>query len=175
MISLPCRIALSFAAMPSFDIVSEVDWQEVSNAIDQANREIGNRFDFKGSDARVERNESQLTVFADNEFQVEQAAGVLYAKMAKRGIDIAALESSEPEASGGGKARQNIFVRSGIDQDLARRLVKMIKSAKLKVQAAVQGQQVRVTGKKRDDLQAVISLLKSAEVGLPLQFVNFRD
>jgi len=161
--------------MPSFDIVSEVDWHEVDNAIDQANREIGNRYDFKGTDARVERAESVVTVHAANEFQVNQAADILNNKLAKRGIALGALESGEPEITSGGRARVLITVRSGIDQDLGRRLVKMIKGSKLKVQAAIQGDQVRVSGKKRDDLQAAIALIKEAEIGQPLQYINFRD
>ena len=161
--------------MPSFDIVSEVDWHEVDNAVDQANREIGNRYDFKGTDARVERNEAVLTVHAGNEFQVGQASDILHNKLAKRGIALGALESAEPETTSGGRARQLIRLRSGIDQDLARRIVKMIKGARLKVQAAVQGQQVRVSGKKRDDLQAVITMLRESDVEQPLQYVNFRD
>jgi len=161
--------------MPSFDIVSELDWHEVDNAVDQANREITNRYDFKGSGARVERQEALLTVYADNEFQVRQAADILQAKLAKRGIDLGALDPAEPEDSGGGKAQQKINLRAGIDQDLGRRIVKLIKGAKLKVQASIQGDQVRVTGKKRDDLQAAIALLRESDIDLPLQFNNFRD
>lgn len=160
--------------MPSFDIVSEIDWHEVDNAVDQANREITNRYDFKGTGARVERQEALLTVHADNDFQVRQAADILQGKLAKRGIDLAALDAAEPEERGG-KALQKITLRAGIDQDMGRRLVKLIKGAKLKVQASIQGDQVRVTGKKRDDLQAAIALLKESDIGLPLQFTNFRD
>lgn len=160
--------------MPSFDIVSEVDWHEVDNAVDQANREIGNRYDFKGTGARVERADAVLTVHADNEFQVTQAADILHNKLAKRGVELGALESAEPEESGG-KARQVITVRSGIGQDLARRIVKLIKGSKIKVQASIQGEQVRVSGKKRDDLQAAISMLKESDFDLPLQFTNFRE
>lgn len=161
--------------MPSFDIVSEVDWHEVDNAVDQANREIGNRYDFKGTDARVERSEATLTVYADNEFQVGQATDILQSKMAKRSIALGALKISEPETTSGGKAKQVITVRSGIEQDLARSMIKSIKGSKLKVQTSIQGSQVRVSGKKRDDLQAVIAMLKDSEIDLPLQFVNFRD
>lgn len=161
--------------MPSFDIVSEVDWHEVDNAIDQANREIGNRYDFKGTDARVERAESVVTVHADNEFQVGQAAEILHNKLAKRGVALGALDSAEPETTAGGRARQVITVRSGIEQELARRIVKMVKGARLKVQASIQGEQVRVTGKKRDDLQEVIALLKDTDIEQPLQYINFRD
>jgi len=161
--------------MPSFDVVSEVDWHEVDNAVDQANREIANRYDFKGSDARVERQEALLTVYADNEFQVRQAAEILQTRLAKRDVDLAALDVGEPEATGGGKARQRITVRSGIDQALGRRIVKLMKGAKLKVQASIQGDQVRVSGKKRDDLQAAIAMLKDSDIELPIQFTNFRD
>lgn len=161
--------------MPSFDIVSEVDWHEVDNAVDQANREIGTRYDFKGSDARVERAEAVVTVHADNEFQVTQASEILHNKLAKRGIALGALESAEPETTSRGRARQVITVRSGIEQDLARRMIKMIKGARLKVQTSIQGEQVRVSGKKRDDLQAVIAMLKESDIELPLQYTNFRD
>lgn len=161
--------------MPSFDVVSEVDWQEVHNAVDQANREINNRYDFKGSDARVEQSDGQLVVIADDDFKVGQAREILLNKMSKRGVDIAALELAEVVDSGGGSARQDVKVRHGIDKELAKRLVKLIKGAKLKVQASIQGEQVRVSGKKRDDLQSVISLLKEQKLDLPLQYVNFRD
>jgi hypothetical protein len=161
--------------MPSFDIVSEVDWHEVDNAVDQANREISNRYDFKGTDSRIERNESVLTVFAENEFQVGQAADILHGKLAKRNIDLGALDSAEPEATASGRAKQLVTVRSGIEPGLARRIVKLVKEVKLKVQGSIQGDRVRVTGKKRDDLQAVITMVKDAEIDLPLQFINFRD
>jgi len=161
--------------MPSFDVVSQVDWHELSNAVDQVNREVTNRFDFKGTDARVERNESQLTIYADDEFKVQQIADILDMRLAKRGIDVTCLESGEIVERGAGKATQKITVRHGIGSELAKSLVKRIKKDKLKVQAAVQGEQLRVSGKKRDDLQAVIALLKKEDVGLPLQYVNFRD
>ena len=161
--------------MPSFDVVSEVEWQEVRNAVDQANREIGTRYDFKGTDARVEQNEAKLVVHADEEFQVDQALEILRNKLAKRKVDLDCLQLGEVEAAASGKARQEIQVRDGIDQDMGRQLVKSIKASKLKVQASIQGNQVRVSGKKRDDLQAVISLLREQKVELPLQFVNFRD
>ncbi|WJW75996.1 YajQ family cyclic di-GMP-binding protein [Thiohalobacter sp. IOR34] len=160
--------------MPSFDVVSEVDLHEVTNAVDQANREIGNRYDFKGSDARVELNDTAITLDGESEFQLEQMKDILYNKLAKRGVDIAALEAGKLESSGN-RTRQTLTVRQGIDKDTARKIVKHIKDAKLKVQASIQGDQVRVSGKKRDDLQQVIALLKQAELGLPLQFVNFRD
>ncbi len=161
--------------MPSFDIVSEVDWQEVKNAVNQSNKEITNRFDFKGSDAKIEESDPALTLTGDDEFKVGQMLEILQLKLAKRSVDLESLDRSEVKESGGGKATQVITVRQGVDTDLARKIVKLIKSKKLKVQAAIQGDQVRVTGKKRDDLQQVISMLKAENLGLPLQFSNFRD
>lgn len=160
--------------MPSFDIVSEVDNHELQNAIDQVNREIGNRFDFKGADAKVEQKESVLTLSAQSDFQVQQIRPMLYAKLAKRGIDVQCLDESNIEQSGM-RAHQSITVREGLDKESAKKVVKLIKDSKLKVQAAVQGEQVRVTGKKRDDLQQTMQMLRGAELGLPLQFNNFRD
>ena len=160
--------------MPSFDIVSEVDLHEVTNAVDQTNREVSTRFDFKGSDARVEHSEATLTLYADNEFQVRQVLDILYQKLAKRGIDITALSEGKLVTSGN-KASLDITVRQGIDQDTARKLVKMIKQTKFKVQASIKGDKVRVSGKKRDDLQNIISELKDAGLELPLQYINFRD
>ena len=160
--------------MPSFDTVSEVDLQEVTNAVDQANREIGTRYDFKGSDARVEQSAEVLTVFGDSEFQLQQVKDILHTKLAKRGIDLRSLEAGKLEVTLS-KTRQTLTVRQGISQDIARRIVKLVKDAKLKVQVSIQGDKVRVAGKKRDDLQAVISLLRAAPLDLPLQFINFRD
>lgn len=160
--------------MPSFDIVSEVDLQEVTNAVDQTNREVGNRFDFKGSNARVEQKESVLTVHGENAFQIRQILDIMYKRMAKRGIDIAALSEDEVQTSGN-KASQVISVQQGINQDAARTLVKKIKASKLKLQSSIQGDKVRVTGKKRDDLQSIISQLDSYDLQLPLQTINFRD
>jgi uncharacterized protein YajQ (UPF0234 family) len=160
--------------MPSFDIVSEVDLHEVSNAVDQTNREVGTRFDFKGSDAGAVQNKENLTLRGENEFQVRQVLDILHIKMAKRGIDIAALKE-EPVQTSGNRASMAITVRQGIDQDTARILVKKIKEARIKVQASIQGDKVRVTGKKRDDLQNIISELRDSTCDLPLQFVNFRD
>ena len=160
--------------MPSFDVVSEVDLHEITNAVDQTNREVSNRFDFKGSSARVEQNEHLITVHADSEFQIRQVIDILHKKMAKRGIDIAALSEGEVIVSGK-QARLEITVRHGIDQDTARRLVKLIKATKVKVQASIQGDKVRVSGKKRDDLQSIISNLKDSSTELPLQYINFRD
>lgn len=160
--------------MPSFDVVSEVDMHEVTNAVDQANREVGTRFDFRGTNARYERVESVVSMTAEAEFQLQQMLDILHTKLTRRGVDIACLDVSKVEVSGA-QARQSVTIRQGIDTDLARSLVKLVKGTKLKVQAAIQGEQVRVTGKKRDDLQQVISTLRSAEVDLPLQFKNFRD
>jgi uncharacterized protein YajQ (UPF0234 family) len=161
--------------MPSFDIVSEVDWNEIRNALNMANKEISNRYDFKGSDARIEEADPMLTLHADDTFKVGQVLDVLLLKLSKRGVDVTALDRSEPKSSPTGKAVQEIRVQQGIDTDRARRIVKMIKGEKFKVQAAIQGQQVRVTGKKRDDLQQVIAFLREQDLGLPLQFTNFRD
>ena len=160
--------------MPSFDVVSEVDLHEVTNAVDQTNREVGNRFDFKGSDARVEQNEAALTLYADNEFQIRQVLDILYTRMSKRGIDVAALSSGQVQTSGT-KASLAVTVQQGIDQDAARKLVKKIKETKIKVQASIQGDKVRVTGKKRDDLQSIISQLDNFGLKQPLQAENFRD
>jgi uncharacterized protein YajQ (UPF0234 family) len=160
--------------MPSFDIVSEVDHHELSNAVDQANREIGTRYDFKGSDARIEQSENQLTLGCESEFQIKQMTPILKEKMSKRGIDVSCLEFADIVEMNK-RARQQVLVREGLDKDLARKVVKIIKDSKLKVQAAIQGEQVRVNGKKRDDLQQVMQLLKDANLGIPLQFNNFRD
>ena len=160
--------------MPSFDIVSEVDHHELSNAIDQANREIGTRYDFKGSDARIEQSQNQLTLTTESEFQIKQMTPILQQKMSKRGIDVSCLEFSDIVEMNK-RARQQVLVREGLDKDLARKIDKLIKDSKLKVQAAIQGEQVRVNGKKRDDLQQVMQLLKAASLGIPLQFNNFRD
>ena len=160
--------------MPSFDIVSEVNLHEITDAVDQTNREVGNRFDFKGTDARVEQKEALITVHGENEFQIRQVLGILHNRMAKRGIDIASLSKGDVQSSGG-KATMLINVIQGIDQDSARKLIKKIKGSKLKVQGSIQGEKVRVTGKKRDDLQGVISQLDSYGLDQPLQAVNFRD
>lgn len=161
--------------MPSFDIVSEIDNHELTNAVDQANREIGNRFDFRGTDAKVEQSDKVLIMHADSDFQLDQVQDILRLKLVKRKIEVNCLEVKE--SVGNGKMRkQDIIVREGIDSDLSRKIVKMIKSSKSKVQAAVQGESVRVTGKKRDDLQGVMSLLRdNDDIDMPLQFNNFRD
>ncbi len=160
--------------MPSFDTVSEVDHHELVNAIDQVNREIGTRYDFKGSNAQVELAGNQLTLEAESAFQIKQISPILNEKMSKRGIDLACLEYAEVVEMNK-RARQIVQIKEGLDKDIARKVVKLIKDSKLKVQAAIQGEQVRVTGKKRDDLQQVMQLLKEANLGLPLQFNNFRD
>ncbi len=160
--------------MPSFDVVSEVDLQEVRNAVDQANREVSTRFDFKGVDARFELNRAEVLLRAQEAFQLDQMVDILRQKLAKRKVDLACMELGRQETALNA-ARQPVTIRQGIDADTAKRMVKAIKGGKLKVQAQVQGEQVRVTGKKRDDLQQAIALLKGEDYGLPLQFVNFRD
>ncbi len=160
--------------MPSFDVVSEVDEHELSNAVDQASREIGNRFDFKGVTATFELKDSVITLTSDSAFQLKQMLDVLHHKLAARKIDIGSLEASEPVTSLS-KATQLVTVKQGIETAIAKKIVKMIKDKKLKVQAAIQGEKLRVTGKKRDDLQAVMAFLRESDIKLPLQFDNFRD
>ena len=160
--------------MPSFDVVSEVEMHELTNAVDQANREVGTRFDFRGSDVSFEQKGNELTLIADGPFQLKQMMDILRNKMVKRKIDTGCLDIGEPQTSNM-KSRQTVTVREGLDKETAKKIVKAIKDAKLKVQAAIQGEQVRVTGKKRDDLQAVMAMLKDKDFGLPLQFTNFRD
>jgi len=161
--------------MPSFDVVSEVDMQEVRNGLDQALREIDTRFDFKNSDTQVTLEDGQLTLVSEDEFKTGQAREILYLRLAKRGIDLAALEAGTVEKASSGRCRQVIKIRQGIDADWARKIVRIVKDSKIKVQAAVQGTQVRISGKKRDELQQVIALLRKQVEGLPLQFINFRD
>lgn len=160
--------------MPSFDVVSELDKHQVSNAVDQSNRVVGNRFDFKGIDARFERKDSVVEVIAEAEFQVRQMIDMLTSELVNRKVDIKCMEVGDIVESGK-TARCAVTLKEGIDSDNARKIVKMIKNEKLKVQAAVQGEQVRVTGKKRDDLQQVIAFLRQSELDLPLQYQNFRD
>ncbi|MDJ0653195.1 MAG: YajQ family cyclic di-GMP-binding protein [Xanthomonadales bacterium] len=160
--------------MPSFDVVSEVDHHELTNSVDQANREVSTRFDFKGSGARFDLTEQVITLHAQADFQLKQMLDILYQKLSKRGIDVAALDVGEPTIMAK-TATQPVTVREGIDSAMARQMVKRLKESKLKIQSQVQGEQVRVTGKKRDDLQSAIALLKEADLGLPLQFKNFRD
>jgi len=161
--------------MPSFDIVSEVNQVELKNAIDQTNKEITNRFDFKGSDARVELVDKALTVFADDDFKIAQVYDVLIGKMTKRNVDVRALQRAKSEKIGGDKMKQVITVKVGVDQELGKRIQRMVKDSKLKVQASIQGDVVRISGAKRDDLQQVITMMKKNVTDHPLQFANFRD
>jgi len=160
--------------MPSFDVVSEVDMHEVTNAVDQANREVTTRFDFKGSNAKFERNEAQVALSSQTDFQLKQMLDILQDRLARRGVDIACLEIGQPEVALN-HARQSVTIKQGLDAPLAKQIVRRIKDAKLKVQAVIQGDKVRVTGKKRDDLQTAIALLREEKLELPLQFINFRD
>ena len=160
--------------MPSFDIVSEVDMQELSNAIDQANREIGNRYDFKGTDAKVTEKDSVVTMEAQVKFQIGQMYEIVGQRMAKRGIDLDCIEKGKLNESNN-RATQDLIIKQGINADIAKKITKSIKEKKLKVQAQIQGEKVRVTGKKRDDLQSVMQFLREQSFGVPLQFDNFRD
>ena len=160
--------------MPSFDIVSEVDKHILSNAVDQANRVVANRFDFKGVDARFERTDFLVTLWAEVDFQVDQMLDMLKSALHKNKIDIARLDIADHQASGK-QVKQLVTVRTGLESVLCKKIVKMIKDTKLKVQSQIQGDQVRVAGKKRDDLQQVMSVLREADIGMPLQFINFRD
>jgi len=160
--------------MPSFDVVSEVDLHELTNAVDQTNREVANRFDLKGTNAKVEQNERELTVVAEADFHIGQVLDILQGKITKRGIDIDCLDIGEIETSINA-SRQKVIARHGIDKDNARKIVKLVKESKRKLQAQIQQDQVRVTGKKRDDLQAAMSDIKGAKLGLPFQYTNFRD
>ena len=161
--------------MPSFDIVSQVNQQEVKNAVEQANKEIANRYDFKGSDARIELKDLDLTVFADDDFKLGQVMDVLRARLAKRSVDPRYLDPGSVEKISGDKVKQPVKVKSGIEQEKAKSIVKLIKDNKLKVAGSIQGDAVRVSGAKKDDLQAAIQLVRSAVTDLPLQFINFRD
>jgi uncharacterized protein YajQ (UPF0234 family) len=161
--------------MPSFDIVSQVNQQEVKNAVEQTNKEIANRYDFKGSDARVEQTELDLTVYADDDFKLGQVMDVLRARLAKRNVDVRCLEPGTVEKISGDKVKQPVKVKVGIAQERAKSLVKLIKDSKLKVAGSIQGDAVRVSGAKKDDLQAAIQLVKKSVTDLPIQFINFRD
>ena len=162
--------------MPSFDAVLEPNLVEVRNAVDQAAKEIGTRFDFKGTSARVELNDKEITLYADSDFQLEQVADVLLAKLSKRNVDARFLDrDAKIEKIGGDKVRQLVVVKSGIDGETARKLQTLVKQSKLKVQAAIQGDTVRVTGTKRDDLQGAIALIRKDVADAPLSFTNFRD
>ncbi len=160
--------------MPSFDIVSKVDTQEVRNAVNQASQELGRRFDFKGANAKFELDNDQVTMRAPNEFQLKQMFDILTGRLAVRKVDIRCLYVDPPQVNVG-EAWQLVTVRQGINADLAKKIVKLIKDEKFKVQVAIQGEQVRVSGKKRDDLQQVIRILKDAKLDMPLQFDNYRD
>ena len=161
--------------MPSFDILSEVDQVELRNAVDQANKEITNRFDFKGSDARVETGDKLLTLFADDDFKLAQVYDILTLKLGKRGIDVRCLEKEKADKVSGNKVKQEIKVKVGVEGELAKKIVKLLKDSKLKVQASIQGDVVRVSGPKRDLLQEAIALAKKSITDFPLQFGNFRE
>ena len=161
--------------MPSFDIVSEVNQVEVGNAIAQTNKEVSTRFDFKGSDARVEYADKVLTIYADDEFKLSQVTDILTGKFTKRGVDIRALDFGEVQKVGGNKVKQPVTVRVGIDAERAKKIVKLVKDSKLKVQASIQGDAVRVSGAKRDTLQEAIALVRKSVTDFPMQFNNFRD
>ena len=161
--------------MPSFDIVSEVDKQEIRNAVDQLNKEVSTRFDFKGSDARAEQTDYELYLYADDEFKLGQVMDILMTKFTKREIDVRCLGKGQTEKISGNKVKQKVTVKTGVESDLAKKIIKLVKDSKLKVQASIQGEVVRVTGAKRDILQEAIQLVKGSITELPLQFRNFRD
>jgi uncharacterized protein YajQ (UPF0234 family) len=161
--------------MPSFDVVSEADMIEVKNAVEQSNKEITTRFDFKGSSAKVEQKENELTAFADSDFQLSQVRDVLTNKLAKRKVDVRFLDNGKIEKIGGDKVKQVIKIKNGIETDDAKKIVRVIKDSKMKVQASIQGEAVRITGAKRDDLQAAMALLRKDVPEMPLEFNNFRD
>ena len=161
--------------MPSFDVVSEADMIEVKNAVEQAIKEISTRFDFKGSDARVEHKENELTAFADSDFQLSQVRDVLTNKLTKRKVDVRFLDEGDIKKIGGDKVKQIIKIKNGIETDDAKKIVRVIKDSKMKVQASIQGEAVRVTGAKRDDLQAAMAMLRKDVPDMPLEFNNFRD
>jgi uncharacterized protein YajQ (UPF0234 family) len=161
--------------MPSFDIVSQVNQQEVKNAVEQTNKEISTRFDFKGSDARVEQKELELTVYADDEFKLGQVMDVLRGRLSKRNVDVRSLELGTIEKISGDKVTRPVLVKVGVPQEKGRQIQKLVKDAKLKVAASIQGDAVRVSGAKKDDLQAAIQLVRKSVADLPLQFINFRD
>src|SRR3954453_9233151 len=161
--------------MPSFDIVSQVNQQEIKKALDQANKEIANRFDFKGSDARIEEGENLLTVYADDEFKLGQVTDVLRGRLAKRNVDVRCLELGTIEKIPGDKVKRPITVKVGVSQDKAKQIQKLIKDSKIKVNASIQGDAVRISGAKKDDLQAAIQLVRANVADVPLQYINFRD
>jgi hypothetical protein len=161
--------------MPSFDITSEVNKVELRNAVDQSNKEISTRFDFKGSDARIELAELDLVIHADDDFKLKQVMDILTAKLAKRNVDVRALDPQDVEKVSGNKVKQTVKVRNGIESDKAKSIVKLVKESKLKVQSSIQGEAVRVTGAKKDDLQAAIQLVRKSITDIPIQVGNFRD
>ena len=161
--------------MPSFDIVSEVDKQEIKNATDQVNKEVSTRFDFKGSDARVEQEDYKLTIYADDAFKIGQILDILMSKATKRGVDVRCMDKGETEKITGNKVKQSITIKIGVETDLAKKIVRIVKDSKLKVQASIQGNTVRISGAKRDLLQETITLIKKSITEFPLQFQNFRD
>ncbi|MBS0327029.1 MAG: YajQ family cyclic di-GMP-binding protein [Proteobacteria bacterium] len=161
--------------MPSFDIVSEVNQVEVRNAVDQTNKEVSTRFDFKGSDSRVEIADKTLTLYADDDFKLKQVTDILTAKLAKRQVDVRSLKYADPEKISGNKVKQAVTVRTGVEQELAKKIVRILKDAKLKVQGSIQGDAVRVSGAKKDELQAAIAQVRKLITDFPLQFQNFRD
>ena len=161
--------------MPSFDIVSRTEIPEVDNAVNGAMREIGTRFDFKGSKCSVERKDQELTILADDEMKLKQVQEILRGHLAKRKVDAGSFDFQKPEKAFGDSLRQTVAIKQGIERDLAQQIVKLVKGSKTKVQVAIQGDELRVSGKKRDDLQAVIALVKDSKITQPLQYVNFRD
>jgi cyclic-di-GMP-binding protein len=161
--------------MPSFDIVSEVDLQEVRNAVDQVNKEVKTRFDFKGSDARVEQSDYTLNIFADDDFKLGQVLDILRTKLTKREVDVRCLEMEHIEKISGNKVKQQVIVKTGLEKELAKKVIKLIKDSKFKVQASIQGDLVRVSGAKRDVLQETVQLIKKSVVDFPLQYQNLRD
>src|SRR5215831_10137776 len=161
--------------MPSFDIVSQVNQVELRNALDQANKEISNRFDFKGSDARIEHADKLLTIYADDDFKLKQVTDVLLGKLTKRGVDVRSLDFGSVEKISGDKVKQPVTLRVGVEQELAKKIVRLIKDSRMKLQASIQGDAVRVAGAKKDELQAAIALVKKSVTDFPLQFGNFRD
>jgi hypothetical protein len=161
--------------MPSFDIVSEVNQVEVRNAVEQANREISTRFDFKGSDARVEHKDKELTLYADDEFKLKQVTDVLIGKLTRRSVDVRSLKHGSIEKLSGDKVKQAVTIRVGVEQELAKKIVKQLKDSKLKVQSAIQGDAVRVSSAKKDELQSAIALVRKSITDFPLQFANYRD
>ncbi|MEJ2803877.1 hypothetical protein EC845_3858 [Comamonas sp. BIGb0124] len=161
--------------MPSFDIVCEADFVEVKNAVENAAKEIGTRFDFKGTSANIELKDKEITMFGDAEFQLTQVEDILRNKLTKRNVDVRFLDIEKPQKIGGDKVKQTVKIRNGIESDLGKKLQRLIKDSKLKVQAAIQGDAVRVTGTKRDDLQATMALIRKDVTDVPLSFNNFRD